>query len=674
MTIFVSYLYYQDQGLINAILDPTGDALEGQQTKRGGIGGIGELLVYLECGYKSNGLLCLRLKGLSMVVNLKTKGVVFTTVVILFLSNVTLGKLVHRYSFNDGTARDSIGNAHGVLYNNTGNSDISGGVLTLGNDFWQRSGDRPIRGDYVDLPNGIISALGDQASFEFWTTWLGGSRWQKIMAFGTSDGGEDESPSALGTTCVMLTPFSGNTSLCDYDLSDRLTAEFQYGPSGTQDVIDHSIAMPVLQETHIVVTFDGVAGRARMYVNGQLSGERYGIPFTLTDILDNNNWLGRSQWNDPMYRGIYNEVRIYDSVLTTIDVRTSYNAGPDVTRSPVITNATRIGGVTDGQPVIMAGPSSRGLQEDSQAYMDRWGAAPRPDHYYHWQDVPDDLLGADYVKTYNDDKMPWDSSNGEWWDNDPYEVAYVVTLGQAANLYIFIDRRYVETNGETPFFWLTDSSRAFFTDTGLDIMLHEEGGLGVLRPFDVYGVQVPAGTYILGATCDGSFSRNFYGIAAKPVHEVVGGSCIQTYESLDAPKEITDMRTVESIINVTDSGLIADVNVKVNLDHIWFEDIKVILISPDGKEVRLMYYPKSPQGWHGNSGFDDITFDDEASKKLYDDAPDVSGSYRPKDDKLSWFDGKQMKGTWVLEIEDDWHHYSGQLNSWSLTITRTGCN
>jgi hypothetical protein len=183
--------------------------------------------------------------------------------------------------------------------------------------------------------------------------------------------------------------------------------------------------------------------------------------------------------------------------------------------TPVITSVERIGGVTDGQPEIVAGPGPEGLQEGSQAYMDRWGALPRPTCFYHWEDIPDELLGADYVKTFNDDKMPWDSYNVKWWPNSPYEVLYSVTLNRAATLYIFIDRRYIDEQGVPSFVWLTDgSSGAVFKDTGLNILLHEEGGLGVLRPFDVYGARVPAGTYVLGATCDGDFSRNFYTVAA----------------------------------------------------------------------------------------------------------------------------------------------------------------
>ena len=99
---------------------------------------------------------------------------------------------VHRYSFA-GDATDSVGGANGSLVNNTGNASYAGGQLILGNTGSQNSNAND--GDYVDLPNGIISALGESGTFEVWTTWTGaaGTPWQRIFDLGTSDGGEGSS-------------------------------------------------------------------------------------------------------------------------------------------------------------------------------------------------------------------------------------------------------------------------------------------------------------------------------------------------------------------------------------------------------------------------------------------------------------------------------------------------
>jgi len=96
-------------------------------------------------------------------------------------------ELVHRYSFS-GTCNDSIGTAHGLLINGTGQARFANGQLILGNNGSQSSGGSAI--DYVDLPNGIISSLGKQATFEAWVTWTGSSMWQRILDFGTSSAGE----------------------------------------------------------------------------------------------------------------------------------------------------------------------------------------------------------------------------------------------------------------------------------------------------------------------------------------------------------------------------------------------------------------------------------------------------------------------------------------------------
>lgn len=169
-------------------------------------------------------------------------------------------------------------------------------------------------------------------------------------------------------------------------------------------------------------------------------------------------------------------------------------------RKPLITSVIR-DGVTEGQPIVVPGPSPRGLQEGSHAFMDR----PMNEfdtRNYHWEDIPAELVGADYVMTYNEDKRTA-------YDPEVYNVSYAVTLGQAAKLYIFVDDRY------DPFPWLTDGSTgAVFTDTGLVILLNEVGGREVLQPFHVHKAKVPAGTYILGASCDGNSGRNFYSIAA----------------------------------------------------------------------------------------------------------------------------------------------------------------
>lgn len=148
----------------------------------------------------------------------------------------------------------------------------------------------------------------------------------------------------------------------------------------------------------------------------------------------------------------------------------------------------------------------RGLAEDARAYADR------PEHEWNGVDasgMPAYLIGADYVKPFNNDKMRTD-----------FELN--VTLSRPAKLYVFFDKRIPAPK------WLTDS----FKDTGDEIAIDVGpmvGGNGRLidRPrgvgpgvdvdnnYSIWERVVPqAGTVMLGANAGKDFLTAMYGIAA----------------------------------------------------------------------------------------------------------------------------------------------------------------
>jgi hypothetical protein len=86
-------------------------------------------------------------------------------------------------------------------------------------------------------------------------------------------------------------------------------------------------------------TAAGPNGTITLYVNN-------GAPVTaaipdnmlaLDLITDNNNWLGRAQWGDPLFDGLIDEFRIYDAALSAADVAASFAAGPEPAPVPVLT-------------------------------------------------------------------------------------------------------------------------------------------------------------------------------------------------------------------------------------------------------------------------------------------------------------------------------------------------
>jgi hypothetical protein len=246
--------------------------------------------------------------------------------------------LAHRYSFDqpsspsDPNVIDSVGGKNGKLIKNIASSTTgySNGMLFLGNTGSQSSNGYPstdpkfglTNGDYVDLPNGMISALGNLATFELWVSWVGSVNqgWQRIFDFGTSVGGEGLSTGAGSTAYVMMTPRSGST-----------TYRVGYRSTTTERTLDMAWApLPANNEVvHLALVWDGQNGVAKLYYNGKFISQG-NLHIALRELVDNNNWLGRAQWGDPMFRGRYDEFRIYDIPLSDAAILAHFQAGPNV--------------------------------------------------------------------------------------------------------------------------------------------------------------------------------------------------------------------------------------------------------------------------------------------------------------------------------------------------------
>lgn len=225
-------------------------------------------------------------------------------------------KLIHRYSFNDAagstTVKDSVGSADGTILG-TG-AVLGSGQLTLPGGT-SSTADPSVIAAYVDLPNHIINVLTN-VSFEAWVTWQGSGPWQRIFDFGTSTAGEDISTG--NGNYLFLSP-QGDVNL---HFSARNVAGAEPAPVNAPTV------MPANQELLITVVYDYTANIARLYTNGVLAGAGQ-APVDITTIDDVNNWLGRSQWPDAMFKGKYNEFRIWDGALLPDAVAAHYAAGPD---------------------------------------------------------------------------------------------------------------------------------------------------------------------------------------------------------------------------------------------------------------------------------------------------------------------------------------------------------
>jgi len=227
--------------------------------------------------------------------------------------------LVHRYSFNetDGTTvTDSVGGQNGTV-------EGADGVFT-GTHLTTPGGAEGSGAAYVDLPNGLISALPKAVTFELWASRTSTADWERFFDFGSGINGEDVTGN--GQTYFILTPQNGNTGTVHvaYTTSSFGGETTRLNPTEVIDPIGDV-------ERHYVVTYDSEVGITKLYIDGVLVGEQMSelAGEDLANLDDVNNWLGRSQWGNPRIGANYNEFRIHSGIMNLEGVAASFAAGPD---------------------------------------------------------------------------------------------------------------------------------------------------------------------------------------------------------------------------------------------------------------------------------------------------------------------------------------------------------
>jgi hypothetical protein len=222
--------------------------------------------------------------------------------------------LIHRYSFDgEGTmALDPKGAAHGLVL----------GTTLPGNGTLPLAGARS--GQYVDLPNRIVSGLSD-ATFEAWLTWNGGGSWQRIFDFGSSTGGEDVA--ASGVSYLFLTTASSADALPS--LLPSLRVAYSLNGVSEEETCYSQQGFPIGVPTHVAVVINPAAESMALYQDGALIQD-CSLVHPLSAIDDVNNWLGHSNFSaDVDLDGTYDEFRIYGAALTAEQLADSFSAGPN---------------------------------------------------------------------------------------------------------------------------------------------------------------------------------------------------------------------------------------------------------------------------------------------------------------------------------------------------------
>jgi hypothetical protein len=223
------------------------------------------------------------------------------------LTAVANAGLIHRYSFKDGSAKDSVGSVDGVL---KGTAKIADGKLVLDNTD-KNSDDDSL--SYLEFPSSILPK-GDSVSLVVWFSGKDVGSFARVLNIGDKDGAE-------GKAFIYFVPRNA-----DDQARAAITATDAAGKTAidTDRLDDGNVHM-------VAVVVDGAAKKLHLYVDGKEPAAAQDLgDNTLDKVRPAHNWIGRSAYDqDAGLSASVNEFRVYDTALTADDAAAIFKAGAD---------------------------------------------------------------------------------------------------------------------------------------------------------------------------------------------------------------------------------------------------------------------------------------------------------------------------------------------------------
>jgi len=167
--------------------------------------------------------------------------------------------------------------------------------------------------DVVDLPIGsLISTLSD-VTVTAWVNWSGtGGIWQRVFDFGS------------GTGVYMFLSPSTNSNTMRFAIRTATVNEQQANTTAILPTGWH----------HLAVSIDSAAMKIQLYQDGALAAEGATTLLPKDLGVTTQNWLGKSQWPDPLYNGAVDEFQIFDRALAVDEIKEVMIGGLGLASAP----------------------------------------------------------------------------------------------------------------------------------------------------------------------------------------------------------------------------------------------------------------------------------------------------------------------------------------------------
>ncbi len=152
---------------------------------------------------------------------------------------------------------------------------------------------------FLQLPPDIANQ--EEITVATWVYWNGGNIWQRIFDFGNSQ-----------NEYMFMTPSSESGNL-----------RFAINRGAGEETLNASNPLPTNQWSHVALTIG--ASSVSLYVNGELVDESNSILARPIDFKPILNYIGKSQFSDPLLNARLDDFRIYNYALNAQDIAKLYN-------------------------------------------------------------------------------------------------------------------------------------------------------------------------------------------------------------------------------------------------------------------------------------------------------------------------------------------------------------
>ena len=145
----------------------------------------------------------------------------------------------------------------------------------------------------------------------------------------------------------------------------------------------------------------------------------------------------------------------------------------------------------------------------------------------------------------------------------------------------------------------------------------------------------------------------------------------KTYRAENVPRNIQDSGVINAgvttiALDIKDTNTILDLNVFLNIEHTYDEDLTLILIAPDGTEVILA---------QNNGGeldnYTNTLFDQQADLSIAAGSPPFTGTFRPLGN-LSNLNDVSVFGRWQLRVIDAQPDDVGRILDFEIRVLLDG--